>query len=191
MGLQESHTLAAPQVNPFGIRSGTPAQRTIAGLKLLRTRGVLNEASDQPAVASLGTDPAIQFIPPEVLALIPGSGRENTIIPLKYDGETITVAAADANDIALADKLRFILAKDIKFVLAPRPVILEAINRYYAAETESVDSMLQEFTDTAIDFRQKGTTLDLAASISPPPSRSPAGRFRGKGIVSSRRDARD
>ena len=34
-------------------------------------------------------------------------------------------------------------------------MILEAINRYYGQiEGESADSMLQEFTDTAIDFTE-------------------------------------
>jgi type II secretory ATPase GspE/PulE/Tfp pilus assembly ATPase PilB-like protein len=39
--------------------------------------------------------------------------------------------------------------------LAPRETILENINRYYGQiEGESADSMLQEFTDTAIDFTE-------------------------------------
>ncbi|MCR4410985.1 MAG: ATPase, T2SS/T4P/T4SS family, partial [Thermoguttaceae bacterium] len=39
--------------------------------------------------------------------------------------------------------------------LAPRDRILEAINRHYGQTIqESTDSMLQEFTDTAIDFTE-------------------------------------
>ena len=39
--------------------------------------------------------------------------------------------------------------------MATRESILEAINRYYGQiEGESADSMLQEFTDTAIDFTE-------------------------------------
>ena len=49
----------------------------------------------------------------------------------------------------------FILNREIRIVLAPRESILEAINRYYGqVEGESADSMLQEFTDTAIDFTE-------------------------------------
>ncbi len=158
MGIQEAHPAPTVPVNPYGIRGGDPNARTIAGLKLLRTRGVLNEASEQLAVEG--------SVPPEVLALIPGSvARENVIMPLHFDGETITVAAVNPSDIATADKLRFILAKDVKLVPARREVILEMIDRHYpAAETESVDSMLQEFTDTAIDFGKNETSLDLAGS---------------------------
>jgi type IV pilus assembly protein PilB len=43
--------------------------------------------------------------------------------------------------------------------LAPREQIVEAINRHYGqSETESVDSMLAEFTDTAIDFTETEAT---------------------------------
>ena len=43
-----------------------------------------------------------------------------------------------------------------------REAIVEAINRYYGqSETESVDSMLQEFTETAIDF----TEVDEGAAL--------------------------
>ena len=53
------------------------------------------------------------------------------------------------------DKLRFILNRQIEIALAPREAILEAINRYYGQTVgESADSMLQEFTDTAIDFTE-------------------------------------
>jgi type IV pilus assembly protein PilB len=53
------------------------------------------------------------------------------------------------------EKLRFILNRRIETALAPRESILEAINRYYGQTVgESADSMLQEFTDTAIDFTE-------------------------------------
>ena len=54
------------------------------------------------------------------------------------------------------DKLRFILNRqDRNRPWRPRESILEAINRYYGqVEGESADSMLQEFTDTAIDFTE-------------------------------------
>ncbi|GIS60543.1 MAG: hypothetical protein CM1200mP2_27680 [Planctomycetaceae bacterium] len=57
------------------------------------------------------------------------------------------------------DKLRFILNREINVALAPEDAIQTAINRHYGqSETESVDSMLQEFTETAIDFTQTEIT---------------------------------
>src|SRR5262249_11368952 len=54
---------------------------------------------------------------------------------------------------------------DIQPVLAPREQIVEAINRHYGqTETESVDSMLAEFTDTAIDFTETESASGLASA---------------------------
>ena len=66
---------------------------------------------------------------------------------------------SDPSDFDTVQKLQFILNKDIQPVLAPREQIIEAINRHYGqSETESVDSMLAEFTDTAIDFTETEAT---------------------------------
>src|SRR5206468_9072274 len=66
---------------------------------------------------------------------------------------------SDPSDFDTMQKLQFILNKDIQPVLAAREQIIEAINRHYGqTETESVDSMLQEFTDTAIDFTETEQT---------------------------------
>src|SRR5207253_5010306 len=71
----------------------------------------------------------------------------------------LKIIISDPNDIDTLQKLEFILNKNIQPVLAPREQIIEAINRHYGqTETESVDSMLQEFTDTAIDFTETEAT---------------------------------
>ncbi len=95
-------------------------------------------------------------IPAEVIELIPESvARENVILPLSQDGETLTVIVSDPLDIETIEKLRFILNRRVETALSPRELILENINRYYGQiEGESADSMLQEFTDTAIDFTE-------------------------------------
>jgi hypothetical protein len=90
----------------------------------------------------------------DVLAAVPESvARENLVLPLWLDGEVIVLAADDPEDLALADKLRFVLSRDVRLVEAPRSAIISAINRHYrAAEGETANSLLEEFTDTAIDF---------------------------------------
>jgi len=95
-------------------------------------------------------------IPAEIIELIPESvARENVILPLAEDEDTLTVIVSDPMDIETIEKLRFILNRRVETALAPRDLILENINRYYGQiEGESADSMLQEFTDTAIDFTE-------------------------------------
>jgi type IV pilus assembly protein PilB len=100
-------------------------------------------------------------IPPSVVELVPESlARENNVMPLAAEGGTIKVIMHDPMDFETIDKLRFVLNKEIDVALAPKEAIVESINKYYGgstSETESVDSMLQEFTDTAIDFAEDGT----------------------------------
>lgn len=95
-------------------------------------------------------------IPQAVIGLVPESvARENVVLPLRMDGDSLVVAINDPMKFEVIDKLRFILNREIKCEVSPNDAILTAINRHYGqSETESVDSMLQEFTETAIDFTQ-------------------------------------
>jgi type IV pilus assembly protein PilB len=102
-------------------------------------------------------------IPPSVVELLPESvARENAVLPLAEDDGTLRVIMSDPTDYDTREKLVFILNRKIEIALAPREMILEAINKHYGqVDGESADSMLQEFTDTAIDFTE---TTDEAVS---------------------------
>ncbi|RMF41064.1 MAG: type II/IV secretion system protein [Planctomycetota bacterium] len=95
-------------------------------------------------------------IPDEVIQLVPESvARENSIIPYKDEDDVLHVLVSDPFDLETVEKLRFILNRKVETALAPREAIQEAINRYYGqVEGESADSILQEFTDTQIDFTE-------------------------------------
>ena len=103
-------------------------------------------------------------VPQDVVELLPESvARENTIFPLSEMGSALRLATSDPTDMELQEKLRFILNRDVEMSLAPRQQIVEAINRHYGlSDGESADSMLQEFTDTAIDFTE--TAVEQAAA---------------------------
>ncbi|WP_372724615.1 ATPase, T2SS/T4P/T4SS family [Novipirellula sp.] len=95
-------------------------------------------------------------IPIEVIELIPESvARENGVMPLSESGGTLTVLVSDPTDLETVEKLRFILNRNIQTMIASPDAILQSINLHYGqVEGESADSMLQEFTDTAIDFTE-------------------------------------
>ena len=112
-------------------------------------------------------------IPERVIELVPETiARENATLPLSEDDDTLKVLLSNPLDIETIEKLRFILNRKVQVALAPRENILESINRYYGQiDGESADSMLQEFTDTAIDFTEtdEGTgDLDDEDSASGP-----------------------
>jgi type IV pilus assembly protein PilB len=114
-------------------------------------------------------------IPPAVVELVPESvARENVVLPLSQDNGLLRIITSDPTDYDTLQKLQFILNKDIQPVLASREQIIEAINRHYGqTETESVDSMLAEFTDTAIDFTEMEQPVSAAAAAAAEDSDAP------------------
>jgi len=105
-------------------------------------------------------------IPDEIIELVPESvARENAILPVSEEDDALKVIVNDPFDIETIEKLRFILNRKVEIALAPRENILESINRYYGqVEGESADSMLQEFTDTAIDFTETEGDSEIQAA---------------------------
>lgn len=123
----------------------------------------LGYATGEEVVKAMAEEHRFEFvnleevtIPPAVVELVPESvARENAILPLSEEDGELKVVASDPEDLETFEKLRFILNRRIEIALAPREAILEAINRHYGQTVgESADSMLQEFTDTAIDFTE-------------------------------------
>ena len=156
--------------------------------KYLHQRGALNEAGTAPGArprseTAEGARLLARPIPRAVVDLVPGSvARENLVMPVALDGDRVTFAAVRADDIGLADKLRFILNKDVRLVAAPHDAVLGAILRSYGrGETESVDSMLAEFTDTAVSgtpaYAAAGSAALGAGPRDAPPPRGVALRL--------------
>ena len=121
----------------------------------------LGYAKAEEVMAAVAEHSGVQFIdltdmtiPPAIVEMVPESvARENVVLPLSADGMQLKIIISDPSDMTTLQKLEFILNRQLTPVIAPREQIVEAINRHYGqSETESVDSMLAEFTDTAIDF---------------------------------------
>ncbi|MHB1426396.1 MAG: GspE/PulE family protein [Gemmataceae bacterium] len=138
-----------------------------AGVKLQDALIKLEYATMEQIMTAIAEFHGLQFIdltevtiPAAVVELVPESvARENVVLPLSQDNGALKIIMSDPSDFDTVQKLQFILNKDIQPVLAAREQIIEAINRHYGqSETESVDSMLAEFTDTAIDFTETEAT---------------------------------
>jgi type IV pilus assembly protein PilB len=134
-----------------------------SGMKLQEALTRLGYASGEDVARAMAEQHGLDYVnlnevtvPPTVVELVPESvARENAILPLAEEDGMLRVAASDPDDYDTIEKLRFILNRRIETALAPRDAILEAINRYYGQSAgESSDSMLQDFTDTAIDFTE-------------------------------------
>jgi type IV pilus assembly protein PilB len=139
-------------------------------LEVLVKLGYVTIEDGTKAVAEFHKLPYVDLtdmtIPPSVVELVPESvARENVILPMAQENGALKIIMSDPTDFDTIQKLQFILNKDVQPVLSPREQIVEAINRHYGqTETESVDSMLSEFTDTAIDFTETSSAAAAAAN---------------------------
>jgi type IV pilus assembly protein PilB len=143
------------------------------GIKLQDAFVKLQTLSAPEVMQAVAEHHGVQFvdltdmeIPKSVIELVPESvARENVVLPLTLDGNQLKIITADPANYETIQKLQFILNKDVIPVLAIQEQIQEAINRNYGqTETESVDSMLVEFTDTAIEFTQTESVASMAAA---------------------------
>ena len=135
-----------------------------SGKKVSDQLVILGYATGDEVMRAIAKEHGLDFvdlnevvIPPSIVELVPESvARENAILPMAAEDDgALKVIVSDPLDLDTFEKLRFILNRKVDIALAPRESILEAINRHYGQmEDQSADSMLQEFTDTAIDFTE-------------------------------------
>jgi type IV pilus assembly protein PilB len=166
---------AVPKPNDFTdilIRRGVIEPRQILEAKSLQhqTGGKLHDvivklglATAQEVMSAIAEFHGLQFIdltemtiPQAVVELVPEEiARENVVLPLSHENGILKIIMSSPPDSDTVQKLQFICNKEIQPVCASHDQIVEAINRHYGQlGTESADSMLQEFTDTAIEFHE-------------------------------------
>ena len=136
-------------------------QNKISLAEAIVSRGYLGETEVTQAMAKHHRMDFVDLtkveIPESVIELMPETvARENAVIPLEETGTGgLRVLMCNPNDVDTIENLRFILNRDVSVALAPKSMIIGAINTSYGQmEGESADSILQEFTDTAIDFTE-------------------------------------
>ena len=84
-------------------------------------------------------------IPPQVTKLISEPMAQlYRVVPLELSGNRLTVASADPQKIQIADELRTLLGHDIHVCVATEPEIQKAIEKLYASDSESVESLVED-----------------------------------------------
>jgi len=95
---------------------------------------------------------------PQVMEMVPEAMmKEYQILPLAYEDGRLKVAITDPLDLESIDAVRFRLNMDVDCVLASREQVKQVISSYTEqAESQSLDTMLQEFTDSDVQFEDRG-----------------------------------
>ena len=91
----------------------------------------------------------------EVLSLITETMAQlYRVIPVRFEDNTLTVATAEPQNLTVADELRTFLGYEIRLVVATEREIRIALDRYYNAASESVESIIGELEDDEDLLRQ-------------------------------------
>ncbi len=83
------------------------------------------------------------------------------IIPIEFDGETLTIAMCDPQNLSVQDELRTFLGFNIRVLVAAESAITAALERYYGESNESVESIVLALEeDEALAAAAAGITAD-------------------------------
>ncbi len=69
------------------------------------------------------------------------------VIPIHFEGNRLTVATCDPQNITIQDELRSLLGYDVKVVIAGETDVLKTLERYYASDKDTVEKIIGEMED--------------------------------------------
>jgi type IV pilus assembly protein PilB len=91
-------------------------------------------------------------VDPKILKLISADiAAKYTVLPLKREGRTLTIAIADPNNVAAIEDIKFITRCDIFPVIAGEYTLRNAIDKYYQQSDAQLQSLLKSVEDEGLD----------------------------------------
>ncbi len=116
--------------------------------------GLINEEQLVQALAEQlslqATSIAEITIKKDVLAMVTAPmAQMYRIVPVEFDGDTLTVAMCDPQNLSVQDELRTFLGFNIRVVVTAESSMTAALERYYGESTDSVESIVSALEDDA------------------------------------------
>jgi type IV pilus assembly protein PilB len=116
--------------------------------------GLINEDQLAQALAeqlSLQTVGVAEVtIKKDVLAMVTSPmAQMYRIVPIDFDGDTLSVAMCDPQNLSVQDELRTFLGFNIRVLVTTESQMMSALERYYGESTDSVESIVLAMEDDA------------------------------------------
>ncbi len=111
--------------------------------------GIIEETEITKMLARQYRMPAVDLarfeVDPRIVKLVPSEvATRHTVLPLKREGRTLTVAMSDPTNMTVLDDLKFITRYDIFPVIAGEYTLRTAIERYYEQTDVQLQSILKD-----------------------------------------------
>ncbi len=92
-------------------------------------------------------------VDPRIAKLIPGElALKHSVLPLKRDGRTLTVAMSDPASMSVLDDIKFITRLDIFPVIAGEFTLRNAIEKFYESGEAQMENLLSDLVDDDIEI---------------------------------------
>ncbi|HVX88685.1 MAG TPA: type IV-A pilus assembly ATPase PilB [Gemmatimonadales bacterium] len=118
--------------------------------------GLVQELEVTKVLAKQYRMPAVDLsrfeVDPKIIKLVPADmAVKQTVLPLKREGRTLTVAMADPTNNALIDDLKFITRYDLFPVIAGEYTLRTLIEKHYTTSDQQIADLLKEMEGTEDD----------------------------------------
>jgi type IV pilus assembly protein PilB len=107
-------------------------------------------------------------VDPRIAKLIPGElALKHSVLPLKRDGRTLTVAMSDPASMSVLDDIKFITRLDIFPVIAGEFTLRNAIEKFYASGEAQMENLLADIAEDDVEIieSENENTADNGASL--------------------------
>ncbi len=99
-------------------------------------------------------------LPPDVISkLTEAMAQMYRVVPVHFDGNTLTVATCDPQNLNIQDELRTFLGYEIRMVVATERDIQSAVDKYYSTELDTFERVV---ADLASDKELEEAAMALA-----------------------------
>lgn len=123
--------------------------------------------SDEQLVQALAEQQNMQVVqlgdlklPPEVLSKMSETmAQMYRVVPVHFDGHTLTVATCDPQNLNVQDELRTFLGYDIRMVVATERDVQSSVDKYYSSELDTFERVV---ADLAGDQELEAAARSLA-----------------------------
>ena len=130
--------------------------------------GFVEETEVTKSLARQYRMPAVDLtrfeVDPKIIKLLPPDiATKHTVLPLKREGRTLTVAIADPNNVAAIEDIKFITRCDVFPVIAGEYTLRNAIDRYYQQSDAQLQSLLKSVEEADVEVVEEEHEEDVKA----------------------------